>query len=129
MKKYYLISGSVLLMGALLCLLGYCYQGFKTIASTSSTRPLLVLSDNPHNYSIKKSFSRADIDVQDIEVEIRLDSQYQVQVQSQQLLTVTVKQGKLRIKQLENNFPQTFQINNYKKSSQIAATIINYTTF
>ncbi len=116
MKKYYLISGSVLLLGALLCLLGYCYQGFKTIASTSSTSPLLVLSDNPHNYSIKKSFSRADIDVQDIEVEIRLGSQYQVQVQSQQLLTVTVKQDKLQIKQLENNFPQTFQINNYKKS-------------
>lgn len=116
MKKYYLISGSVLLLGALLCLLGYCHQGFKTIASTSSTSPLLVLSDNPHNYSIKKSFSRADIDVQDIEVEIRLGSQYQVQVQSQQLLTVTVKQDKLQIKQLENNFPQTFQINNYKKS-------------
>ena len=116
MKKYYLISGSVLLMGALLCLLGYCHQGFKAIASTSSTSPLLVLSDNPHNYSIKKSFSRADIDVQDIEVEIRLGSQYQVQVQSQQLLTVTVKQDKLQIKQLENNFPQTFQINNYKKS-------------
>lgn len=116
MKKYYFISGSVLLMGALLCLLGYCHQGFKAIASTSSTSPLLVLSDNPHNYSIKKSFSRADIDVQDIEVEIRLGSQYQVQVQSQQLLTVTVKQDKLQIKQLENNFPQTFQINNYKKS-------------
>lgn len=116
MKKYYLISGSVLLMGALLCLLGYCYQGFKAIASTSSTSPLLVLSDNPHNYSIKKSFSRADIDVQDIEVEIRLGSQYQVQVQSQQLLTFTVKKGKLRIQQLENNFPQTFQINNYKKN-------------
>lgn len=116
MKKYYLISGSVLLMGALLCLLGYCYQGFKAIASTSSTSPLMVLSDNPHNYSIKKSFSRADIDVQDIEVEIRLGSQYQVQVQSQQLLTFTVKKGKLRIQQLENNFPQTFQINNYKKN-------------
>ena len=116
MKKYYLISGSVLLLGALLCLLGYCHQGFKAIASTDSTSPLLVLSDNPHNYSIKKSFSRADIDVQDIEVEIRLGSQYQVQVQSQQLLTVTVKQDKLQIKQLENNFPQTFQINNYKKS-------------
>lgn len=116
MKKYYLISGSVLLMGALLCLLGYYYHGFKAIASTSSTSPLMVLSDNPHNYSIKKSFSRADIDVQDIEVEIRLGSQYQVQVQSQQLLTFTVKKGKLRIQQLENNFPQTFQINNYKKN-------------
>lgn len=116
MKKYYLLSGSVLLMGAFLCLLGYCHQGFKAIASTDFTSPLLVLSDNPHNYSIKKSFSRADIDVQDIEVEIRLGSQYQVQVQSQQWLTVTVKQDKLQIKQLENNFPQTFQINNYKKS-------------
>ena len=116
MKKYYLLSGSVLLLGALLCLLGYCHQGFKAIASTGSTSPLLVLSDNPHNYSTKKSFNQADIDVQDIEVKIRLGSQYQVQVQSQQLLTVTVKQDKLQIKQLENNFPQTFQINNYKKS-------------